>query len=244
MMRYCWIILALFFIFPSQVYAAFDIEISEPELEISSGFTGDTLTLFGSATPNSDIVILVKGPEKDTVIRRKIQVFSLWIHAESVVFHSVPSYYNIASSSSISMFTDADTRKQYGLGLNSLSFKPSSEITPEKQSRFQEALVQNKQLSGLYSLAPNAVTFVNDQLFRTRIYMPSHVPLGDYTIEAFMFQNGQLIEQKQKPFRIKQVGLTAKVHDFALNDPFWYGICAILLALFSSLLATLLLRRD
>lgn len=237
--------LILFLIFvPSNVRAELDIDISEPTLEISTGFNGDTLTLFGTAKPKGDIVIIVKGPAKDTVIRRKTDIFGLWINARSLTFKNIPQYYNVASSRSIFDITDPQTRLDNRIGINSLIFKTANKAKKERHDRFQEALIQNMQLANLYSLTPDAVEYINNTLFKTRIYMPSNVPVGDYEIEAFLFQDGKMIDRQTHPFQVKQVGLTASVHDFALSKPFLYGIIIIMIAIFSSLVAILLLRRE
>jgi len=226
-------------------FAAIDIDVSEPKLEITTGFSGDILTVFGTAAPKGDVIILVRGPKKETVIRRKIDVMGLWVQAESLTFMGVPGYYNIASSRPVNVLASTQTLLDNRLGLDSLIFKTKREdIAPEKYTRFQEALIQGKQLSGLYSLTPNAVVFLNDTLFKTRISMPSNVPLGNYTIEAFLFQNGKLIDKDIKPFTVVQTGLTGDIHTFAYNAPFYYGVSVILVALFAGLMATILLRRD
>ena len=236
------VVLLFFLAYPSN--AKLRIDISEPNLEISTGFTGDTLTLFGTVSQKGDIVILVKGPTSDTTIRRKVDVLGLWIHANAVEFKNVHGYYNVASSKQIANITSPETRTEYRMGINSLIYTTNDDATDEKKNRFLEALIQQKQLQGLYALTPNAAEYLNDTLFKTRITMPANVPLGDYEIEAFLFKNGQLIDQTSHPFTIKQVGLAAEVHDFAFEKPFLYGLSVILIAILSSFLAVLLLRRE
>ena len=236
--------MTIFFMFTNDSNASLDIDISEPNLEISAGFTGDALTLFGTAKPKGDIIIIVKGPTKDTTIRRKVDILGLWISGRSVVFKDVPQYYNVASSKPVLDIVDNAMRLEKRMGINSLTFETADKETEEKTSRFTEALIQNKQLKGLYSLTPDAVEFINDSLFKTTIYMPSNVPIGDYTIETFLLQNGNIIDQETHPFQVEQVGITADIHDFALDKPFLYGLSVILAALLSSFLAILLLRRE
>lgn len=233
-----------FIILTTQANAELTIDVSEPVLEISTGFTGDTLTLFGTSKPKGDIVIVVKGPEASTIIRRKTNVIGLWINAQSIEFDAVPGYYNIASSRPMADIATLDTRQKYNIGINSLTFATKDAVKPTTKSRFQEALIQNKQLAGLYSLTPDAVEYLNDALFKTTIYMPSNVPIGQYEIQAFLFKDGQLIDQTNHPFKIEQVGLAANVHEFAYDAPFLYGITVIFIALFSSFLAIMLLRRE
>lgn len=225
--------------------AALTIDVSEPTLEITTGFTGDTLTLFGTSNPKGDIVIVVKGPELNTIIRRKTNVMGLWVNAQSVEFNDVPGYYNVASSRPMVNITDIETRQEHRIGVNSLTFTTTDDdLAPTIKNRFQEALIQNKQLAGLYSLTPDAVNYLNDTLFKTTIYMPSNVPIGAYDIEVFLFKDGQLIDKTSRPFKIEQVGLTANVHEFAFESPFFYGLTVIFIALFSSFLAIILLRRE
>jgi uncharacterized protein (TIGR02186 family) len=237
------LILLSIFIIPN-AHAKLTVDISEPVLEITTGFTGDTLTLFGTADPMGDIVIVVRGPRNDTVVRRRKDIVGLWINSESMTFKNVPGYYNVASSKPMAEIASQDIRIANRLGINSLTFEAEGEASTEKYNRFLEALIQNKQLGNLYSLTPDAITPLGEQLFKTRIYMPSNVPLGDYEIRAYLFQDGALVDQTSHPFAIKQVGVAAKVHDFAFDKPFLYGLSVILFALFSSLLAILLLRRD
>ena len=230
---------------PLQALASLEVDISEPVLEISTGFNGDTLTLFGTAKLKGDIVIIVKGPAQETTIRRKSDILGLWITSKSLTFKNVPQYYNVASSRTVFDITDTDTRLKHKMGINSLTFDNiESNITDEQHDRFQEALIQNMQLSGLYSLTPDAIEYLNETLFKTQIYMPANVPIGDYEIEAFLFKNGKLLDKKVKPFEVKQIGTAASVREFALSAPLTYGILIIIIAIFSSLVAILLLRRE
>jgi uncharacterized protein (TIGR02186 family) len=243
MVRFVALILFLTLL-PFKAKAELDIDISEPTLKISTGFDGDTLTLFGTSKPKGDIVIIVKGPAKNTTVRRITDVIGLWINARSITFNDIPQYYNVASSRSIFDIADAQTRIDNRIGINSLIFTTSDDISNERHGRFQEALIQNMQLADLYSLTPDAVEYINDTLFKTRIHMPSNVPVGDYEIEAFLFQNGKMIDRQSRPFHVQQFGLTASVHDFAISQPFLYGVIIIMIAIFSSLVAILLLRRE
>lgn len=229
---------------PVVAQAKLHIDVSDPQLEITTGFTGDTLTLFGTAQPKGDIVIIVKGAQRQTTLRRKANIGGIWLNAQSVTFNKVPGYYNVASSAPIDDIMDNEMASKMRLGINGLTFNTEENIDKNTQARFEEALIQNKQLNGLFSLNPDAIIYLNDTLFKTRIHMPSNVPIGDYTIEAMLFRNGELIDRASHPFSIKQVGMAAQIHDFANDAPFTYGLSVIIFALFSSLLAILLLRRE
>lgn len=240
-MRYLFAFLCL--IIPLQVQASLYVHISDPVLEITTGFSGDTLTVFGTAQPKSDLVILVKGPEKDTTIRRKGSVGGLWIASQSVTFRNVPQYYNVASSRPVSDIADPAVLLQYRLGTTSLNFKTDGDIPDERRNHFLEALIQNKQLQGLYSLTPDALEFLTEDLFQTKLYMPANVPIGRYTIEAYVFEGGRMIATQSAPFEVRQIGFAAEVKDFATHFPLLYGLFVILIAVIASLLAMFFLKR-
>jgi len=237
-------IAALLMVWPTRPKAELYIDVSEPHLEITMGFSGDTLTIFGTAQPKGDIIILVKGPKNETIIRRKIDVMGLWIHADSTTFTDVPGYYNVASSRPIQQIASDEILYRNILGIDSLVFTTDKKIESEKHDRFQEALIQNMQLRRLYSLTPDAVVFLNDNLFKTRITMPAHVPTGQYIIEAFLFKDGILMDRQIHPFSVHQVGLSADIYNFAHARPFIYGLSVIMIALISGITAAFVLRRD
>lgn len=249
-MRFCFtrfiLILGIFILIAQRpALASLDIVVSEPQLSITTGFNGDTLTLFGTTPKTGDLVILIKGPEKDTIVRKKTDIFGLWIQAQSVTFENVPHYYNIASSKSVLDITSSDIRKKLKIGLDELNFRTKdAELPTNQKTLFQEALIQNMQLKKLYSLTPNAVNYINDTLFETKINIPSNVPIGNYLIDAFLFQDGKLIDRKTHPFVVRQTGMTADIYNFAHDHAFFYGVFVIFLAILSSLLAVILLRRE
>lgn len=232
----------LTFAWVATAQASLDIDISEPNLEITSGFNGDTLTLFGTAFPKGDVIILVRGPRHETTVRRKVDVMGLWIQAKSIAFENVPGYYNIASSKDVREIATRNILAEHRLGLNSLTFQADEDS--HAVPTFQEALIQNMQLKRLYSLTPDAVVFLNDNLFKTRIHMPPHVPLGNYTIEAFLFKDGVLIDKEIKPFRVAQAGMTGEISRISHESPFIYGLALVCVALLSGIGASLVLRRD
>ena len=244
-MRIFLILIAYLIINVTPVFAALDIDVSEPNLEITTGFSGDTLTLFGTANPRGDIVIIVRGPLKKTNVVKKADIMGLWIQGETISFVNVPSYYNVASTRPVFQIAPEEIRIENNIGINSLQFATNDKnIQTDVKQQFQEALIQNKQLSGLYSLTPNAITFVNETLFKTKIYMPSNVPIGQYEINAFLFDNGQIIDTQSRPFEIRQGGLAGAIHDYANDSPLLYGLTTIAIALLSSLIAVTLLRRE
>ncbi|MGH9916775.1 MAG: TIGR02186 family protein, partial [Pyrinomonadaceae bacterium] len=87
-----------------------EIGLSTDTIAITSGFRGTDLTVFGAldnADPliqrqgRYDIVVILQGPERNFVVRRKDRFFGVWVNSESVTFQHIPASYSLASTRSL-----------------------------------------------------------------------------------------------------------------------------------------------
>jgi hypothetical protein len=68
-------------------------------IAITTGFAGTELLLFGATEGEGDVVVIVRGPDGETSVRRKARVAGIWINRDELRFSGVPTFYRIASSS-------------------------------------------------------------------------------------------------------------------------------------------------
>ena len=223
---------------------ALTIDLAEKSVNITAGFTGARLALFGVKEDDGDIAIVIKGPERHMVVRRKDQLMGVWMNRETVRFRNVPVYYDLALSKQTSRLSSRETLLQYGIGLDALSFEPVGRESPEDIGRFREALIRNKQIQGYFSLEPRNIIFLNDHFFRANFYMPANVPTGDYSIMTYLFQDGVVHSVNETQLRVAQVGFNARLYRFAHLHAFAYGLVAIFLAMLAGGSAWMFLRRD
>ncbi|MCM0020593.1 MAG: TIGR02186 family protein, partial [Tagaea sp.] len=85
----------------------------------------------------------------------------------------------------------------------------------------------------LYEAEPGRVTFLGPRLFRTRIVFPANVPTGAYNVEVLLVRNGQVAAAQSTPMFVSKVGIGAEVYDFAHTHAAWYGLLAVLIAVFA-----------
>ena len=223
----------LFLSFPA-VAAPTDVQVdlASDHIDITTGFDGTTLELFGVRHNRGDIAVVVRGPVHTMSVRRKESVIGAWINRSFETFKGVPSYYNYALSVPVERLASPDTLKRYGIGPENLQFnKPDS--TDETRHLFREALIRNKQEQGLYPEKAVEVKFISPDFFRADFYIPSNVPVGDYEIQTFYFSNGVLQDSKAHMVRVAQVGVSASVHRYAYENSLMYGVLCVLLAIFA-----------
>jgi len=221
-------------------------DLSSHLIAITTGFTGTDVVLFGAVDGAEDnagevIVVVVRGPSNDIIVRRKQRVMGIWINRDQVRFNGTPSYYALASSRPFDSNLDATILTPYGIGLDRMALTP--ETAPGDLGDFRAALVRRKVEAGAYVSAVGQVAFLGNQLFRVNFHFPANVPTGSYLIEVLLVRGGEVVSAQTTPLVIGKIGLGAEIYDFAHRHAAFYGLGAIAGALLAGFAAHLMFRR-
>ena len=155
------------------------VDLSNPVVAITAGFTGADILLFGVADGKGDVVIVIRGPQKDTIVRRKYQVAGIWVNKDKITFKQVPGFYGLASNRPIAEFAPLAIRKENQIGPGFINMVPGdTSFSAEQVGLFKDALIRNKQAQGLYTVEPEKLTFLGNGLFRTNLRFPVNVTIG------------------------------------------------------------------
>lgn len=214
-------------------------DVSARSIEIRYSFSGAQLLLFGAIlypggrVPDRplDIAVVVKGPVQPILVREKQKIAGIWMNAESHRFRSAPSFYAIASSRPVRDLVDERTAAIYELGLRDLQLSPGGGALPDKERRFETGLLDLRQRQGLYAEDPKGVEISERVLYRARINIPSQVPVGTYTAETFLIDNGRVVAAATKEIEIGKSGFERFIAVAARRYAFFYGLAAVLLSL-------------
>lgn len=216
-------------------------DLSTHIIAIGSGFTGDSVVLFGATDGPGDIVAVIRGPDRETTVWRKGKIAGIWVNAESITFKNVPSFYAVAASRPIDELLSPATAALYRIGLAHLKLEASSLARPERLERFGEALIDQQQKSGLFA-APTKIAFLGDRLFRASLNFPANVPTGTYLVQIFLVRERDVVSGQTTPLVVSKIGLDAAVSDFATRQAAAYGAIAVLTAVMAGWLASLPFR--
>lgn len=226
---------------PVMAQGALTLELAESRVDISTGFGGTRVVAFGTISRSlnaPNMVVTIKGPESKMIVREKRRAITgVWSHGESVEFRRVPSYFDFA-------LQNADDKIALGVGTESLAFYPEDDIEEAEGEKFRDSLVRIMQSKDLYPVKPSKVELVGDGLFTARFQLPPSVPTGTYTVEAVLYDGGQVLETASKTLEIGQVGFNARVYLFAQDYSFFYGFLSVVLAAVIGWSAFTFLRRD
>ncbi len=225
-------------------------EISTHDITIHSAFDGTELILFGVRNAPGDLVVVVRGPTRDAMIRKKQRTFGIWVNRESESFNAIPGFYAMAASRAYenipkSIYFDA-LQIGYEEAIQPLRMKDTTALSEEERAHreiFARALLRELRDQRLYQTQVEAITFVGGGLFRTTIPFPDNTPTGTYTAEVYLFGDGELIGMHTTPIYVYKSGVDSWIYTLAHETPALYGVLAITLALFGGMFAIKLFDR-
>ncbi|MEG6508578.1 TIGR02186 family protein [Methyloligella sp. 2.7D] len=226
-------------------------DISTREIEIQSNFTGIEIVIFGAvdnAAPSPDgapydVIVVIKGPSQDLVVRRKERVAGIWINGKSETFDNVPGFYAVLSTRPLRAIATEEELAEHRIGFSALDLGPDDNTSVD-DDLFRQAMIRLKEEHLLFQDLDNAIGFVGQSLFRGTVDLPVNVPTGLYTTEVYLFRDGQFLSKDESALNVKKVGFERGVYTLAFHHPVVYGLAAVAIALLMGLFAWFLFRKD
>ena len=211
-------------------------------IAITTGFTGTSVVLFGATDGRGDVVVAVRGPDREMSVRRKNRVAGIWVNTQEITFSNVPSFYAIAASHPIEEILSPAAAALYRLGIANLKLEAETSAPSVVVDAFRAALERIQQQAGLFTDRMGRVDFLGERLFRTTITFPANVPTGTYLVEVFLVRDKDVVSGQTTPLVVSKVGVDAAVSEFSDRQPGFYGAIAVLTAMVAGWLASLPLR--
>jgi uncharacterized protein (TIGR02186 family) len=231
-----------------------DIGISTDEISITSDFRGADLTIFGAidgfnanllAQGKYNIVVALEGPKENTTVRKKERIFGIWINTNSMTFELVPESYSLSSTRDIDTIAPPGDMNNMGIGVAHMPLTPIGFVGDGSNlTEFRDAFRRLRESSGVYQRDPGGVQFISSSLFKASVRLPADVPNGVHVVRAYLFREGLFVAAKALPLRVVKTGLEQAITTAAHQQPFLYGLVAVLLAVITGWLASIVFRRD
>lgn len=230
------------------------IGLSTEQVEITAGFSGADLTIFGSLeNPDPevarqgryDVIVVLEGPARRIVVRRKDRVMGIWINLRSEEFENVPFSYSVATTRPFQDITEPVSYRQLSLGSGNIYLQPV-DITgnPVTIAEFTKALRERKVAAGLYSENVGGVRFLSQNLFRATVRLAPDAPVGTHKARAFLFRNGVFVKESSAQLEIRKAGFEQAVFRLAHNHGLFYGALSVALAVGVGWLGSIVFRKD
>jgi len=219
------------------------VDLSTHRIEIDSSFAGTSLLLFGATDRVGDVIVTLRGPQRAVVVRRKERSLGIWVNRDSVAFRDVPQFYAIASSRPLDSVIDQAGRTRHQLGAGHVLLSPLWRKTTDEAELFRVALRRVWAAEAVYPEVAGKVTFIDANLFRATIEIPANVPIGEYSAEILLVENGTVVGRKTTPLTVEKTGFSADVWAFANASEGLYALIAIAAALMAGWLGSVMFRK-
>ncbi len=221
------------------------IDLSSPVVKVTAGFAGTDILLYGAKQAAGDIIVVIRGPAKKQVVRRKEQVGGVWVNRASQTFKAVPSYYWVASNrQDLGSMLSTELRQIHQIGIDELDFALTEDDAVDSDIwEYRDAIKRIHVRDGLYGGATQDLIFLSDTLFKTNVRLPANVSVGPYGVDVYLVRDGDIVASETKILNVRKFGLEAAVYDFAHRFSFAYGIIAVIIALVAGWSANAVFRK-
>lgn len=218
----------------------------EESVLLTSSFNGTKVTMFGALempkNQQTDMIIVIRGPDRPAWISEKSRIFGLWIGSKRVKFETAPTFFGIASTRPIEKIAPNDTLNLYGITpisqLNIIGDYSSAE-----QNHYKNAFVAKRSSQGLFVKADIGVKFMQDSLFRADLNMPDLTAPGLYSVKVFVFRNGRPLDTHFSTFVVTKVGIERAIYRFARDHKILHGLWGVCIAMGAGFLSARVFRR-
>jgi len=226
--------------------------VSSTSIQITSSFDGAVLSLFGTIEPDVpgtaltgpyNIIVVVTGPLQDRVTRLKTNTFGIWTNTDQVTFKQFPSFYDLLASGKLNVIATADVIGAQKLLPIAQAESTSLEGDTPKAMQFGAELVRLMTQEGHFAVKEDAVRFLSDTAYVAQVTLPSDVANGPFLAHTFVLKDKQVVAERSEGFSVRKTGFESFVFVASKQQPLWYGLVCVALALGTGWLAGVVFRR-
>src|SRR5262245_2602416 len=117
-------------------------DLMEHRINITAGFIGTDVFVYGVKAAPGDVVVVMRGPNLDVAVRRKERIAGIWLNTDRVDFRGIPSFFAIASSRPIDQVMSPSAQAREEIGLGQLKLLPVEDTDRTDVAEFAAALIR------------------------------------------------------------------------------------------------------
>lgn len=240
------LVVLIFLAFPLQAEQIV-LGLSRDEVAITATFDGSDVFVYGAvkredAIPDGDlhVIMTLSGPLEPITVRRKDRILGIWANAEAVEIDAAPSFYAVATSGPLAETLSATEDLRHSISIPRAIRSVGAEV--EDSVSFTEALIRIRERAGLYQVLEGAVDVEESTLFRGQITLPAALTEGQYQGRIFLTRGGEVVDEYQTEIAVYKAGLERWLYDTAQNQPLFYGLMSLAIAIAAGWLASAAFR--
>ncbi|HCR85677.1 MAG TPA: hypothetical protein DIV86_03260, partial [Alphaproteobacteria bacterium] len=188
------------------------------KIDIDHNFKGVKVLVYGVQNDVGNVVIIVRGPKVNQILREKGKVAGVWTNVTNLKVKDFYNYYSISSTTELERINNKSLLENLEVGLDNINFQP---VKSRNILSFNDAMgLKNEALrlmqsKKLYSENTNEILYWGETLFKTFIEFPKNISKGVYNIDLYLFNDGQLQSFQSLPIIVDKVGFEEFVYNSA-----------------------------
>ena len=226
--------------------------VSTPMVQITSSFDGAVMSLFG--TIESDVpgvalsgpyqvIVIVTGPLQERVARLKTNSFGIWRNTEQVTFKAFPSFYDVIASGKLDVIAAPEVLDAANVLPADQARAASSEGETPRAEQFGNELIRLMTNEGHFLVKEDGVRFLSETAYVAQVTLPSDVANGPFLAHTLVLKDKQLVAERTEGFSVRKSGFENFVFVASRQQPLFYGLVCVALALGTGWLAGVVFKR-
>ena len=221
-------------------------DIDKSNIELSTRFDGTSLLVFGAISPKdkrASLLVEVVGPPTSVDIRKKVQIWGIWVNKKIAQFKNIPSFYQInISNPKHPILKEIEYQRLKSIFYDFLK-KPSISENVNRKVHYHNELTRLKKKLGNLSTFEEKINVIDNKLFSYRVNLPKKIYPGTYKIKMTLIdQEGIELSKSEQSVNVSKVGLQEFLSSNSKNSPVFYGLFSVIIALFLGFSAAQLFR--
>ena len=224
--------------------------LSRDEVAITANFDGSDVVIYGAVkrdAPAPDgsplqVIITLAGPSLPVLVRRKERVLGIWVNTDAVEVDHAPSFYAVATSAPMRDALSAVEDLRYGVSIPRVIRSVGAPSDVANAGTFTDALIRIRAAAEQYQVLDSEISLDEETLFRGQITLPAALTEGDYVARIFITRDGIVIDEYQTSIAVYKAGLERWLYEMSRNQPFWYGLMSLAIAISAGWLASAAFR--
>ncbi len=225
------------------------MKLKPNHIAIGATFTGNNITVTGTIPADSEALIRLVGHYGDVKLKKKGRALGfLWMNMGAVEFQNVPSVFLIVPSPNLEKFSKEDNTgwRKIGLGIDAVEENATIIPSSEDKKKLFKDFEKLKESAELYGTQGNRISYGETagtlKSFTAKVFIPSDIPQGSYTVELFAIKDGGIVATAEEKITAEEVGFPATLSFLAFHHATLYGILAVIVAIIAGLVTGLLFK--
>ena len=221
-------------------------DIDKTDIELSTRFDGTSLLVFGALSPeidNTSLLVEVIGPSASVDITKKVQIWGIWVNKKIAQFQDIPSFYKISiSNPEHPILKEIEYQKLKSIFYDFLEINSTPEDGNGVEQYYHEFTRLKKKL-GKLSIFEEKINIIDKKLFSYKVNLPKKIHPGLYKIKMTLIdQQGIELSKSEQSVKVSKVGIQEFLSSNSKNNPVFYGLFSVIIALFLGFSAAQLFR--